>query len=75
MNLYYTHPVQVRYWDLESKNYKGGIVYQDYLISGVDGQVIPLNELFQNCQECGFEPDDVVIELAWLDLNQEILGE
>ena len=74
MNLYYTHPVQVRYWDLESKNYQGGIVYQDYLICGVDGQVVSLNKFFQSCQECGLDVDDVVIELAWLNLSQEILG-
>ena len=49
-------------------------MYQDYLISGLDGQIISLNKLFQSCQESGFDVDDVVIELAWLNLSQEILG-
>lgn len=75
MNLYYTHPVQVKYWDLENKNYRGGLVYHDYLIRGCDALVIPLTQFFQTCSDHGFEPDDAIIELAWLNLNEAILGD
>lgn len=72
--LYYSHPVQVRYWDSRYNNYFGGIAYHDFLIDAHNGEINFITNILKNALECGKETDDAIIELDWISLNKAVLG-
>ena len=72
--LYYAHPVQVRYWNNEYHNYFGGIVYQEFLIDATSGEAYLITNIIRTAAIDGVSTDDAIIELDWLNLNKTILG-
>ena len=73
--MYYAHPTQLRYWDTEQKSYIGGIGYQDYVISGIDGMVIPIRNIVQRARiEDNRDADCAIVELSWIDIELAIRG-
>ena len=72
--LYYSHPVQVRYWDAHFKHYMGGIAYHDFLILGRNGEIVAISTIVKAAKEEGKDEDYAIVELDWLNLNKAILG-
>ena len=76
MDLYYEHPVQVKYWDNGLQNYIGGIAYHDFIICGCCGKACSVDAIIDEALKFSkIEPDKAIIELDWIDINQEIIGE
>ena len=73
--LYYSHPVQVRYWDSECHSYYGGIAYHDFIIDGIIGEVLPITKVLSEAANSDKDADEAIIELDWLNLNLAILDE
>ena len=75
MSLYYEHPVQVRFWDVGEKTYVGGIAYQDFIICAHCGIACSIANVIAEASKCNnLTKDQAIIELSWIDINQEILG-
>lgn len=73
--LYYSHPVQVKYYNIQLKKYVGGIVYKDFLISGKTGVVYKTEDYIKQVKrESNLTKDNIIIEVSWTDLSAEILG-
>ena len=72
--LYYSHPVQVRYWDAECHKYFGGIVYHDWLVDGHNGAAKHISIILKEAENDGKDVDQAIVELDWLSLNKAILG-
>lgn len=70
---YYPWPVQVRYVDPKKFEWRGGIVIEEKLFCGDGAQCLNLNTYFNYMSSLGFAPDDVLVELDWIDLEQKIL--
>ena len=70
---YYLWPVQVRYIDPKKFEWRGGIVIEEKLFRGDGAQCLNLNTYFNYMSSLGFAPDDVLVELDWIDLEQKIL--
>lgn len=72
--LYYSHPVQVRYWDAECHKYFGGIAYHEFLIDAHSGEAHHIAIILKEAANDGKDADQAIIELDWLSLNKAILG-
>ena len=72
--LYYSHPVQVRYWDAKYHNYYGGIAYHDWLIDGHNGEAKHISIVLKEAKQDGKTADEAIVELDWLSLNKAILN-
>lgn len=69
MNMFFTKPTQVKFLVLtDDENYIGGIGYHDKVICGCCGYAFDINELLK-------DNPNAIIELPWIDINKEILGE
>lgn len=74
--LYYAHPIQVRYWDTGLQKYVGGIGYHDVIICGCCGKACSIAEIIaEAAKHCKMDPDKVIVEMDWIDINQEIIGQ
>jgi hypothetical protein len=74
-NVYYTHPVQVKYWDTDLKKYVGGIGYHEVIICGCCGKVCSIAEIIDEAEKYyKMDPDKAIIEMNWIDISQEIIG-
>ena len=71
--LYYSHPVQVRYWNTEVQKYVGGIAYHEFLIDGRCGKVCLITDIIDAAAKTGKSADDTIIELDWVSISAEIL--
>ena len=72
--LYYAHPIQVRYWDTGLQKYVGGIGYHDWLVDGHNGEAKHISIVLKEAKQDGKTADEAIIELNWLSLNKAILG-
>lgn len=72
--LYYAHPVQVRYWNTEYHNYFGGIAYHEFLIDATSGEACIIDKVLSTAANDGVSTDNAIIELDWLNLNNAILA-
>ena len=71
--LYISTPCQVKYYDISTQDYKGGIVYKDELIMG-DGNVVQADGYsIMVANKAGILAEDVIIPLSWVDLSEYIL--
>lgn len=71
--LYYSHPVQVRYWDAECHKYYGGIAYHEFLIDGFSGAANLISVILEAAADDGKDADHAIIELGWLNISRAIL--
>ncbi len=72
--LYYATPCQVRFYDAENGEFCGGIALQDFVISGMEGDIIPIEKIIRLAEEDGIHWDDAVVELEWVDIEELILS-
>lgn len=73
--LYYAHPVQVRYWNVKHEEYRGGICYHNWLIDAGTGSVNSIDKIVEEVKKAtSLATDDIIVELDWLDINQAVLG-
>lgn len=71
---YYTHPMQVRFLDLDDlTTWRGGIVWRETLIAALDGLTLNLNGYLSEMARDGFSPDDCLVEMSWKNFEREIL--
>lgn len=74
--LYYDHPIQVRYWDTGLRTYVGGIGFQDFIICGCCGKKCEIDEILAEAAEYdNLSPDEAIIEMDWIDIEEIIRGE
>lgn len=75
--LYYGTPCQVRFVDCGDPNnitICGGIAYKDEIICCCCGSILSIQEIINDAEKAGIHFDDAIIELDWIDINQEIIG-
>ena len=74
--LYYGHPIQVRYWDVDLQKYVGGIGYHDIIICGINGEALLIDDILDSAMKMNhIDPDTAIVEMEWLNINQEIIGQ
>lgn len=74
--LYYSHPIQVRFWDTGLECYFGGIGYHDYIICGHCGKPIKIAAIIDEAERYShMDADKAIVELEWLDVSNDILNE
>lgn len=52
----------------------GGIAYQDFVISGLTGDVFKIQDIIDEAQKVGIFWDDAIIELEWMSVSGAIIG-
>lgn len=73
--LYYNHPVQVRYWDTGLEQYVGGIGYHEYIICGCCGKLCSISKIIEEAAKYSkLDADKAIIEMEWIDVSNEIIG-
>jgi hypothetical protein len=73
--LYYAHPVQVRYWDTGRQRYIGGIGYHDVIICGCCGKACSIDAIIDEAAKYSkIDADRAIIEMEWLTIDQPIIG-
>lgn len=72
--LYYPEPMQVKWWSAKDGHYHGGIVYKHDLIT-YDGEVRLIDDIMQEGINEDVYWDNIIIELSWINLDKEILGD
>lgn len=72
--LYYAHPVQVRYWNSERHKYCGAICYHEFLIDATSGEACLIDKVLSTAANNGISADNAIIELDWININKVILG-
>jgi hypothetical protein len=73
--LYYAHPVQVRYWDTGRQRYIGGIGYHDVIICGCCGKACSIDAIIDEAAKYSkIDADRAIIEMEWLAIDQPIIG-
>ncbi len=70
--LYYSTPVQVKYYNRSLGRYQGGIALNDNIITS-EGDLVSIDSIIQYASLDGVQPDDAVVELSWKDLDDFIL--
>lgn len=73
--LYYNHPVQVRYWDTGLEQYVGGIGYHEHIICGCCGKLCSISEIIEEASKYSkLDADKAIIEMEWINISNEIIG-
>ena len=75
MKKYYEIPTQVKFYDINEEQWIGGIAYEDYIICGCCGGKIEICDLLTKAEDTGMNPDMVIQELPWIDINETIRGD
>ena len=71
---YFEEPTQVAFYNPVDERWLGGIAYQDFIICGECGHVVPVSEIL----EIKEVPDDhktPLVPLKWYTISEEILGD
>lgn len=71
--LYINGASQVRYYDPETSQYYGGIVFGDQLISGKTGEHWSTDQYVTWASVLsGLEADDIIVTRTWTDISEAI---
>ena len=76
--LYYGTPCQVKFVDCgdpDNITLCGGIAYHDFVICGCCGAILSIQEIIDDAVANGYHWDDAIIEMDWIDISQEIIGD
>ena len=73
--LYYKTPCQVRFYDAYDGEWRGGIAYQDFIVCGCCGAIMPIEDIIEDAKQCMLHFDKAIVELEWIDISDEIKGE
>lgn len=71
--LYYSGLTQVKYYDAITDTIRGALCYEDRLVDAQAGWEEPIDYVIKMARKKGIEPDNVIVELDWHDLNEAIL--
>ena len=71
---YFYRPTQVAFYNVEDKCYEAGIAEDDRIICLCCGGVICIDELLEEIAEECPEVQAPIIELPWVNLREECLG-
>ena len=74
-SLYYGTPCQVRFYSPKTNAWTGGIAVYDYIICGHSGEIFFIEDVILNFEENKGHFDDAIIEMEWIDISNEIIGE
>lgn len=55
--------------------YYGGIAFHEYVVFGDWGGVALINDIIDAAEKEGKTADEAIIELSWVDIEKEILGD
>lgn len=72
-NIWYTHPIQVKYFNPDETLFRSGIVYHSDLICCHCGQHYNVNDILAKAEVFNISEDEAVIELSWKNLDNAIL--
>ena len=72
---YYDRPTQVAFYDIENDVYLGGIALGDIIICLECGGAVEIQDFLSDIEECKPEVVFPIIELPWVNLSDECLGE
>ena len=65
----------MRFYDANDGLWRGGIAFHDYIICGCCGAIMPIDDIVNDAERYGVHFDDVIVELEWIDISDEIKGE
>jgi tetrahydromethanopterin S-methyltransferase subunit A len=65
----------VRFYDVHDGIWRGGVALNDFIICGCCGAIIDIEDLIKDAVRFGMHFDDVIKELEWIDISDEITGE
>ena len=71
--VYFSRPVQLRFYDKDNDRWVGGIGFQDYIICGCCGASIWLPDFYEDFAETD-DPIQVFSNENWHDLSDAIIG-
>lgn len=75
MDYFFDRPTQVAFYNIDNNNYDAGIAEGDRIICLCCGGIIPIQELLDEVEENAPEIKKPIIELSWVDLTYECLGD
>ena len=70
---YFEVPTQVKFWDIFSKGYVGGIAFRDKIICGCCGGVASISDVYMSAPDTLEDP--IVVYDDWVDISHEIRGD
>ena len=71
---YFDRPTQVAFYNVDDDCYDAGITHGNYIVCLCCGGIFPIDELVEDVREV--RPDIVpIIELPWVNLREECLGD
>ena len=75
----FTKPTQIAFYETASYCYCGGIGYGDEIICGCCGAVIPIADIYEDCELEGIINDEnytVPIKIfQWMDISTNLIGD
>ena len=72
---FYDRPTQVAFYDMENDVYLGGIAHGDTIICLECGGTVEIEDFLSDIEECKPEVAFPIIELPWVNISDECLGE
>ena len=75
MDYFFDRPTQVAFYNIDNNNYDAGIAEGDRIICLCCGGIIPIQELLDEVEENAPEIKKPIIELSWVDLTYDCLGD
>ena len=67
---YFAVPTQVKFWDVRSEDYIGGIAYLDEIICGCCGSVFKISEIYEVAPDTLKE--DSIVVYDWVNISSKI---
>lgn len=68
--LFYAIPLQLKYYDVESRAYRFGLGFHNFIIDGESGELKWIPNVVNQGRESGIEMEDVVKERGWEPLGK-----
>jgi hypothetical protein len=75
MKSYFEKPVQVKFYNPEDGRWLGGIAIRESVICCECGQELSIYDIFRKEKPNEPDPEDRIIELKWISISDEILGD
>ena len=67
--LYYATPIQLKYFESESRTYKFGFGFHNFVIDGETGELKWIPDLVNEGRKLGVDMDTVIVERGWEPLG------
>lgn len=72
--IYYECPTQVKFYDLATEDYIGGIAFHEYIICGCCGGLLEIADVIDECTKMAPDITNPIIsyENNWVDISEYI---